>query len=621
MTSRKLTPVFLLLFAACASAQRSGDRAAAIGNWDEAVLDYTQAVHDDPDSNDLRKKLGDARKKAAAAATALARQCSDQADWECALSATDHALTYLPDDGDLLALRKTAVENALFQHQAAARDAAAHHLYPRAFSEMSRALALCAGDQETAAALRKLQAGFVADAVAEARKELENKAYPEAIALLQAAAGVDPLAQPLLDQARADQDRELLGRAEERARQGDAAALRADWQTAQEQYRAALAVHAGGRAERLVRMAAGAASAQAAATRQDFGAALQELSRALAATSEESFLALLRPLRGAWVDGAVTQALSLRAARQYPQAIALLETVVRADASRAPVLAETRRAYDQAQASLAEALAQQGDAALASRDWRTAEQRYAASVEAHSGGRAARLRTYSSAMGSAESARQERRFGEAAAGYRAAVETGADSSGYAAHQLQEVQPRRWLISIRAVKVRPVHADGTALVGPALAPAMGSALRAIPLAPAGAAPRATLASHAAAELSRVPPANQPRVRVELTLPDGRRMATPERTGAYATWSSAVVLSANAADDRALRFRVTHDGGQDLGAPSILLAELLQRRDVLLSGESVLALEITADPDPALPEGAIIDLGAPGPVIIAPSPHWR
>ena len=79
----------VVLLASCAAHEKSGDSAAAVGDWRRAVLEYRSAVESSPDDPLLRKKFDEARAQALSSSTQRARLCASQGDFECALDEAD----------------------------------------------------------------------------------------------------------------------------------------------------------------------------------------------------------------------------------------------------------------------------------------------------------------------------------------------------------------------------------------------------------------------------------------------------------------------------------------------------------------------------------------------------
>ncbi len=626
-----------LLLQACTSAQRKGDEAAALGRWGDAVAGYEEAVRDDPKSLELQGKLQGARRQAASAESKRSQGCASQGDYDCALSAIEAALRYTPDEPSLLSQRKEVMEYAINKHQGAARDAAAHNLFPAAFREMGIALRLCQ-DPELAAALRKVQDGFVEQAVALAQRNVAAQAWPEAIALLEEAARADPSRGALLDDVRGQYDRILQQKAELLAQDGDAALYGFDWPTAEQKYREALAVHGGGRAQLLLQVAAAANGAQAAAGRGDPAGALSSVGTALGATGDERLRPRLESMRSEYLGNALNEAEQLRAQNAWPEALALYDAAAAADPNQAGRAAEVRQEYQQYQERLAaerarqtEHLARQGDAALAHHDYRAAEDSYRAALQATPGGRAERMANYAHHMAEADIQQKEGSLAGAYFEWKAAVETGADD-GTAAQSMNQpamagqqqgqgqghgrgggqppsgppsagppsgtppppaphLTPRGgnatpampWTVSVRGLRVSRTRADGTPLFAP------------IPkLRPFGGA---------------LPKDLQPHPVIELALPDGRVLRTPPRDGAVTQFNSEVVLLAGPLEPGVVQVRVLHDGKVLMGTVSVPLRDLVSRHTVKLSGQAIEELELVAGASPTRRVGELRELSAP------------
>jgi tetratricopeptide (TPR) repeat protein len=616
-----------LLLQACTSAQRKGDEAAALGRWGDAVAGYEEAVRDDPKSLELQGKLQNARRQAASAESKRSQGCATQGDYDCALSAIDSALRYTPDEPALLSQRKEVVEYAINKHQGAARDAAAHNLFPAAFREMGIALKLCQ-DPELAAALRKLQDGFVEQAVALAQRNVAAQAWPEAIALLEEAAKADPSRRALLDDVRGQYDRILQQRAEAIAQQGDDALYNFDWPAAEQRYREALAVHGGGRAQLLLQVAASANAAQIAASRGDLAGALSNVGSALGGTSDERLRPRLESMKSEYLGDALTKAEQLRYQNAWPEALALYDAAAAADPNQSGRAAEARQEYQRYQERLAaerarqaEELSRRGDAALARHDYRGAEDAYRAALQKVPGGRPERMANYAHHMAEADA---QQKTGNAASAYfewKAAVETGADD-GTAAQLMNQpamagqrqgqgqpggqppsgppsagppppppphlnprggsaTPPMPWTLSLRGLRVSRTKADGTPLFQPLARPLVGAMQR----------------------------EQQPRPVIELALPDGRVLRTPAREGGVTQFNSEVVLLAGPLEPGVIQLRVLHEGKVLMGAVSVSLRDLVNKRTVKVGGQAIEELELAAVATPARRVGELRELAAP------------
>jgi hypothetical protein len=79
----------LALLAACASNEKLGDRAAAVGDWKAAERQYAAALQGDPNNPEKRAKYQQARQQALQGAMAAHRACLVSLDWVCAFAECD----------------------------------------------------------------------------------------------------------------------------------------------------------------------------------------------------------------------------------------------------------------------------------------------------------------------------------------------------------------------------------------------------------------------------------------------------------------------------------------------------------------------------------------------------
>src|SRR5690242_11519126 len=85
--------VLSIVFTACVAHEKSGDAAAAAGNWRFAYEQYGEALQGEPDSATLRAKRDRARTEALTQASQQASACAARAQWSCALSESEFGLS------------------------------------------------------------------------------------------------------------------------------------------------------------------------------------------------------------------------------------------------------------------------------------------------------------------------------------------------------------------------------------------------------------------------------------------------------------------------------------------------------------------------------------------------
>lgn len=276
---RRIPPLAVVaLLAACASAEKLGDRAAAVGDWKTAERQYGEALQKDPGNAEKKAKYQQARQQAVQGAVAAARACRVSQDWECVFGESDYAFKLEPGSAELASLRAEAARNVGFLRLRGAQDASRRGDHQAAFELYNRARTVTT-DPGVQAEAARVSAGLVAGAVEDAQRRRAAQQYPGAIELLTLAVAVDGRVRPTLDQVRAEYDRWLDQQYEAEARQGDALLRERRFAEAQARYEAAQKYKKGGRAEPLGRYARGLAQGEEAVRRRDW-------SRAMAAYEE-----------------------------------------------------------------------------------------------------------------------------------------------------------------------------------------------------------------------------------------------------------------------------------------------------------------------------------------------
>jgi hypothetical protein len=280
----------------------------------------------------------------------------------------------------------------------------------------------------------------------------------------------------------------------------------------------------------------------------------------------------------------------LRQGKNYPQAVEALTVAVSIDTSKRGKLDALQAEYEAFRTAEYERFAQAGDQALARRDWGTAEANYVSALKMRQGGRAEPLARYAGGMNGAEAALARRDYFNAALGYRQAVESGQDTSGHAASQLELVEVRPYSVRIRSVLARPLRPDGRPWAGhmnPYLSRMMGM------FSNMGRSSSRRLIEAAMS----LPPENRPNLSVRVSLPDGTVLTTPAVVGLYVAYDSEFVVATNAFDERRLSLRVVHGNAEyseEVGLVEFPLGELVRRREAQLSGQSVAGMDLAISP---------------------------
>ena len=237
---RRTIPIALALLAACASHQKAGDRAGAVGDWKTAEREYAQALRDDPGSAELRAKHQSAREQALALAVGRARACAGAEDWECAFAEADYAAGVDSTSSELALFRRDAARSLGLQRVRRAADASQRREYAAGLSLLAQARAVT-DDARVTSEAQRLQTALVRGAAA----------------------------------VRAEYGRRLDAEYERHAASGDALLAEGRYADAEAAYAAALAARPGGRAAPLARYSADMRAGQAAAQSRQWDRAAQ----------------------------------------------------------------------------------------------------------------------------------------------------------------------------------------------------------------------------------------------------------------------------------------------------------------------------------------------------------
>ena len=275
-----LSLMLIALLAACASAQKVGDQAAATGDWKTAEANYAQVLRDDPNDSEKRARWQNARQQALQASLARCRACQVSQDWECAFDEAEYLVRMEPGSTEYAALRSETGRQAAHARLRVAAEAAQRGDHRAAFELLAQARA-ASNDAGVQAEAARLQPTIVSGGVKHAMQLRSQQQYPEALELLAAAAALDGAVRPTLDQVRGERDRWLEARYEAQAVQGDALLREGRFAEAAQAYEAAVAIRRGGRAEPLARYARDLRAGDAAVQRRDWPAATRAYDDAL----------------------------------------------------------------------------------------------------------------------------------------------------------------------------------------------------------------------------------------------------------------------------------------------------------------------------------------------------
>ena len=275
-----LSLVLIALLAACASAQKVGDQAAATGDWKTAEANYAQVLRDDPNDAGKRARWQDARQQALQASLGRCRACQVSQDWECAFDEAEYLVRMEPGSIEYATLRSETGRQAAHARLRLAAEAAQRGDHQAAFELLAQARA-ASNDAGVQAEAARLQPTVVSGAVKHAMQLRSQQRYPEALELLAAAAALDGAVRPTLEQVRGERDRWVEARYEAQAGQGDALLREGRFAEAAQAYDAAVALRRGGRAEPLARYARDLRAGDAAVQRRDWPAATRAYDDAL----------------------------------------------------------------------------------------------------------------------------------------------------------------------------------------------------------------------------------------------------------------------------------------------------------------------------------------------------
>lgn len=340
------------------------------------------------------------------------------------------------------------------------------------------------------------------------------------------------------------------------------------------------------------------------ATQGKLRAALDMIDRAKVLSSDPAVVQEAATARSGLAAMAEAEAERLRQNRAYPEAVEALSVAVSIDGSKRGKLDALQREYEAFRTAEYERLARDGDMALARKDWAAAETSYVAALKMKPGGRAEPLARYAGGMSAAEAALARRDYFNAANAYRQAVESGHDTSGYAASQLALVEVRPYAVRIRSVLAQPMRPNGRPWAGN-MNPYMSRLIRMFTTQFAGGRGARRLVEAAMS----IPPENRPNLSVRVSLPDGTQLTTPAIHGLYVTYDSEFIVATNAFDERRLSLRVIHGNAQffeDVGVVEFPLGEIVRRQQANLNGGSIAAMDLTIEPAPGRYDGMFANM---------------
>ncbi|MCP3145116.1 hypothetical protein [Pyxidicoccus xibeiensis] len=236
-----------VLLSACAAYEKSGDRAAAVGDWKGAYSAYRQALASEPDNAELKVKFDQAREQALTDTWKRAQTCAQVDDWNCALSEADFALGIDGGNVEIASFRANAASRVALGILDGAAEQAQRGQYPEAVGELERATKLSQTPEvKTRADAVKRQ--IVTGGRARAEGYRQERDLIAAHGLAQLVAGLDGSQAGWAQGIAVEHEQYITFEYERLAREGDEARAHHDWPVALERYRAALGLRPGGRA-------------------------------------------------------------------------------------------------------------------------------------------------------------------------------------------------------------------------------------------------------------------------------------------------------------------------------------------------------------------------------------
>lgn len=241
----------LLALAGCAGPEKYGDRAAAVGDWKTAYVNYRNALANDPDDKELKAKFEQARTRALADAQSRAQACAQVADWSCALAEADFAVQVEPGNAEAAAFRANAATQVALRTLEASQAQAQQGQFLEAHTGYRRALELSAAP-EVRERSEPVRQAIVKGARPQADTLRRQRDLPGARALAQVVAGLDGSAAGWAQGIEAEYQQWANVEAERLAREGDGYRAQREWERAHDAYVASAQLRPQGRAAPMV---------------------------------------------------------------------------------------------------------------------------------------------------------------------------------------------------------------------------------------------------------------------------------------------------------------------------------------------------------------------------------
>src|SRR5574341_596266 len=271
----KIAPlVALTLLASCVAHDKQGDKYAAVGDWKNAYANYRQALANKPQDPVLKQKFENARERALQDASAAANGCASQGQWECALQESDFVLSVDASRSEIASVRqRAATEVALSRLGQVQAEVVAGRLQVAAgLIQQARQLSTDPSVENEARRATEIYSSGVVD---ESEKLREARRYPEAIALLQAGANLDPGLRSRLDAAVREYESWKAAEHDRFMAEGDGHLSAGRWAEAQSSFRSAQQMRPDDRGRLLEQYARFMLAGDEAVNRSDWNGATQ----------------------------------------------------------------------------------------------------------------------------------------------------------------------------------------------------------------------------------------------------------------------------------------------------------------------------------------------------------
>jgi tetratricopeptide (TPR) repeat protein len=349
-------------------------------------------------------------------------------------------------------------------------------------------------------------------------------------------------------------------------------------------------------------------------SRNDLDGSLALLRLASKLSSSADVTAAVSGASAEWASSAASAAESLRQSHRYAEALSLLSSAAEYDPALKSRVVAVQGEFEKFKAAEHDRLVSEAEAALSSKRWADAAERFQAAQQMKPDALAAAAERFARAMAAGDAAVSKGEWRAAEQSYRAAVDSGQDH-GDAARAIDAVAVRIYTIRVASILVKPQRPDGEPWVGRPNASFLRVVAAAAALSGAGVIV-SSIASKVADVVENIPPENQPRLVLELTLPDGRAFMTePPHRGLYWNPGTQVSVATNAYDNRPLILRVSHRvpnrTDASVGTVQVPLKRLVSERRVPLEDASIAQLELLADQSSRSIDGATSQDLAPVP----------